>query len=196
MIYLVPPNAYDAVPREPEMLREQGIEFVQVPMQWDKPTDADYDAFAAAMNRLGSGKVLVHCQINLRASSMTFLYRAIALGEVRTRQWARVLLRELTAGLALGVILGCIGFARIMLWPTRNQVYGPDYVMVAFTIAFSLVGIVLWGTVAGSMLPLILRRFGLDPASASAPFVATIVDVTGLIIYFNVARMILGGILL
>ena len=103
---------------------------------------------------------------------------------------------DLSIWIALGVILGSIGFARIMLWPTRTEVYGPDYVMVAFTIAFSLVGIVLWGTVAGSMLPLILRRLGLDPASASAPFVATIVDVTGLVIYFSVARMILGGILL
>ena len=133
---------------------------------------------------------------NAGSQASTLVVRAIALGEVRTRQWAKVLAREVTAGLALGVILGCIGFARIMLWPTRNSVYGPDYLMIAFTIAFSLVGIVLWGTIAGSMLPLILRRFGLDPASASAPFVATIVDVTGLVIYFNMARMILGGILL
>jgi len=81
VIYLVPPNAYDAVPREAELLREQGIEFVQVPIQWDRPTDADYDAFSAAMKRVGEGKVLVHCQVNLRASTMTFLYRVIALGE-------------------------------------------------------------------------------------------------------------------
>ena len=81
VIYLVPPNAYDAVPREAEMLREQGIEYVQVPIQWEKPSDADYDAFAAAMKRLGSGKVLVHCQINLRVSTMAFLYRVVALGE-------------------------------------------------------------------------------------------------------------------
>ena len=77
VIYLVPPNAYDAVPREAEILREQGIAYVQVPIQWDRPTDADFDAFAAAMKRLADGKVLVHCQINLRASSMTFLYRVI-----------------------------------------------------------------------------------------------------------------------
>jgi len=81
VIYLVPPNAPDAVPREAEILREQGIAFAQVPIQWERPTDADYDAFAAAMKRFAGGKVLVHCQINLRASSMTFLYRAIALRE-------------------------------------------------------------------------------------------------------------------
>ena len=133
---------------------------------------------------------------NAGSQASTLVVRAIALGEVRTRQWAKVLLREITAGLALGVILGIIGFCRILLWPTRNEVYGPDYMLIAYTIAFSLIGIVLWGTVAGSMLPLILRRFGLDPASASAPFVATIVDVTGLIIYFNVAHAILKGILL
>jgi protein tyrosine phosphatase (PTP) superfamily phosphohydrolase (DUF442 family) len=81
VIYLVPPKAYDAVPREAELLREQGIAYVQVPIEWDRPTDADFDAFASAMRRLGGGKVLVHCQINLRASTMTFLYRAVALGE-------------------------------------------------------------------------------------------------------------------
>lgn len=81
VIYLVPPNAIDAVPREAEFLREQGIEFVQVPIQWDRPTDADFDAFASAMKRLGDGKVLVHCQINLRASTMTFLYRVVVQGE-------------------------------------------------------------------------------------------------------------------
>lgn len=81
VIYLVPPDAVDAVPREAELVREQGLEFVQVPIRFDAPTDADYDAFAAAMARLGSGKVLVHCQINLRASTMAFLYRAIELRE-------------------------------------------------------------------------------------------------------------------
>ncbi len=133
---------------------------------------------------------------NAGSQASTLVVRAIALGEVRTRQWARVLVRELMAGAALGIILGVIGFCRVMFWPARNSVYGNDYPLLAFTIAFSLVGIVLWGTVAGSMLPLILRRLGLDPASASAPFVATIVDVTGLIIYFTVAKMILGGVML
>lgn len=133
---------------------------------------------------------------NAGSQASTLVVRAIALGEVRSRQWFKVLGREIVSGLALGVILGTIGFLRILLWPTRDQVYGPDYMMIAYTIAVSLIGIVLWGTVAGSMLPLILRRFGLDPASASAPFVATIVDVTGLVIYFNVAHTILKGILL
>lgn len=90
VIYLVPPGAHDAVPREAELLRRQGIEYVQVPIQWERPTDADYDAFAAAMSRLADGKVLVHCQINLRASTMAFLYRAIALREAPDKAYESV----------------------------------------------------------------------------------------------------------
>jgi magnesium transporter len=107
-----------------------------------------------------------------------------------------VVRREFFSGLALGTILATVGFVRIVLWPTRAATYGPHYVLIAITVAFSLVGIVLWGTLAGSMLPFILRRFGFDPASASAPFVATLVDVSGLVIYFTVALVVLGGTLL
>ncbi|MNL62857.1 Magnesium transporter MgtE [compost metagenome] len=104
--------------------------------------------------------------------------------------------RELIAGLALGLCLGLVGLFRILVWPTREALYGPHYVLVAFTVAFSLIGIVLWGSLSGAMLPFLLKRIGFDPASASAPAVATLVDVTGLIIYFTVASLFLTGVLL
>ena len=120
----------------------------------------------------------------------------MALGEVGLRDWWRILRRELGSGLALGAVLGAIGFARIVLWQLAGQVYGEHYLLVALTVAASLIGVVLFGTVTGSMLPVILRRLGFDPASASAPFVATLVDVTGVVIYFTVAAAILRGTLL
>ena len=133
---------------------------------------------------------------NSGSQASTLVVRAMALGEVRLRDWWRVIRREYAAGLALGSILGLIGLLRILLWPTRATLYGEHYVLVAITVACSLVGVVLWGTISGSMLPLIMRRLGFDPASASAPFVATLVDVTGLVIYFTVASIILHGTLL
>ena len=133
---------------------------------------------------------------NSGSQASTLVVRAMALGEVRLRDWWRVMRREFAAGLALGSILGMIGLLRIMLWPTRATLYGEHYVLIAITVACSLIGIVLWGTISGSMLPLIMRRLGFDPASASAPFVATLVDVTGLIIYFTMASVILYGTLL
>jgi magnesium transporter len=133
---------------------------------------------------------------NSGSQASTLVVRAMALGEVRLRDWWRVIRRECAAGLALGSILGMIGLFRILLWPTRATLYGEHYILVAITVACSLVGVVLWGTISGSMLPLILRRLGFDPASASAPFVATLVDVTGLVIYFTVASVILYGTLL
>ena len=133
---------------------------------------------------------------NSGAQASTLAVRAIALGEVRLRDWWRVLRRECAAGVALGAVLGSIGLLRILLWPARARVYGEHYVLIALTVACSLVGVVLFGTLAGSMLPFILRRLGFDPASASAPFVATLVDVTGLVIYFTVAMVILRGVLL
>jgi magnesium transporter len=133
---------------------------------------------------------------NSGSQASTLVIRAIALGEVRPRDWWRVLGRELASGLALGGLLGSIGLARILLWPTRETVYGPHYALVAVAVGLSLVGIVLWGAVAGSMLPFVLRRLGLDPATASAPFVATLVDVTGLMIYFSVSSVVLAGTLL
>jgi magnesium transporter len=133
---------------------------------------------------------------NSGSQASTLVVRAMALGEVRLRDWWRVMRREFAAGLALGSILGMIGLLRILLWPTRAALYGEHYVLIAITVACSLIGVVLWGTISGSMLPLIMRRLGFDPASASAPFVATLVDVTGLVIYFTVANVILYGTLL
>jgi magnesium transporter len=104
--------------------------------------------------------------------------------------------REIVSGLLLGGILAAIGIARITIWEALFHSYGPHYLLIAICVALSLIGVVLWGTLVGSMLPFILRRLGLDPATASAPFVATLVDVTGLIIYFTAARVILSGTLL
>jgi len=133
---------------------------------------------------------------NSGSQAATLVIRAMALGEVRLRDWWRVMRREVLSGLALGSVLGVIGFLRISVWSAFSNIYGPHWLLVALTIGISLVGIVLWGTLSGSMLPLALRRVGLDPATSSAPFVATLVDVTGLIIYFSVAMLILRGTLL
>ena len=120
----------------------------------------------------------------------------MALSEVRLRDWWRVTRRELAAGLVLGTVLGTIGFLRIVIWQAVSPLYGEHYVLVALTVFGSLIGVVTFGTLAGSLLPFILRRLGFDPASASAPFVATLVDVTGLVIYFTVASVLLRGTLL
>ncbi len=133
---------------------------------------------------------------NSGSQATTLVIRAMALGEIRLRDWWRVIQRELLAGVVLGAILGLIGVTRILLWHTLRGTYGEHYLVIALTIGCSLIGVVMFGTLAGSMLPFILRSCGLDPASASAPFVATLVDVTGLIIYFSVASVILRGILL
>ncbi len=133
---------------------------------------------------------------NSGSQATTLVIRAMALGEVRLRDWWRVVRREFASGLALGAVLGSIGLARILVWQAVSKAYGAHYILVAMTVAASLVGVVLFGTIAGSMLPFGLRRVGLDPASASAPFVATLVDVTGLIIYFSIASFIMRGTLL
>jgi len=133
---------------------------------------------------------------NSGSQASTLIIRAMALGEVRTRDWWRVLSRELLSGLALGTFLGTLGIIRIMLWPNKESQYGPHYFYVALTVAFSILGVVLWGTICGSMLPFVLKRLDLDPATASAPGVATIVDVTGLVIYFTVASVVLKGLIL
>jgi magnesium transporter len=133
---------------------------------------------------------------NSGSQASTLVIRAMALGEVRLRDWWRVCRREIASGFGLGAILASIGLARIVIWQRVNHTYGEHYLLVAFTVALSLVGVVMWGTLAGSMLPFILRRLGFDPASASAPFVATLVDVTGLVIYFSVGSVILQGTLL
>ena len=133
---------------------------------------------------------------NSGSQASTLIVRAMALGEVRLKDWWRVFVRELAVGLSLGVLLGFIGLLRIYFWPWREQMYGEHYLLIAATVSTSVIGVVLWGAISGSMLPFILRRFKLDPASASAPAVATIVDVTGLVIYFSVASLILKGTLL
>jgi len=122
--------------------------------------------------------------------------RAMALGELRLRDWWRVVRRELTAGLALGTLLAVIGFVRVEFWQAAFHVYGEHHLAIALTIAASLLGVVTFGTLAGAMLPLVLQRVRLDPASASAPLVATLVDVTGIAIYFSLASLILAGKLL
>ncbi len=133
---------------------------------------------------------------NAGSQAATLVIRALALGEFRLGDWWRVMRRELAAGLALGLILGTIGFLRIALWAQFSHIYGDHWPLVAVTVGVSLVGVVLWGSLMGSMLPLILKRLGFDPATSSAPFVATLVDVTGLIIYFSVAYAFMHGVLL
>jgi len=133
---------------------------------------------------------------NSGSQAATLVIRAMAVGEVRLRDWWRVVRRELGAGLVLGIVLGTIALGRILIWQVLSHSYGEHYLLVAATVACSLVGVVLFGTIVGSMLPILLRRLGFDPASASAPFVATLVDVTGLIIYFTAASLIMHGTLL
>src|SRR5213596_1532596 len=139
---------------------------------------------------------------NSGSQASTLIIRAMALGEVTLRDWWRVASREIRAGFSLGVILGAIGTARVAMWSIvgdhyfHRQPYGPHWPLVALTVGIALVGVVLWGTLSGSMLPFILRRVGADQAASSAPFVATLVDVTGLIIYFSIALLIMRGAML
>jgi len=134
---------------------------------------------------------------NSGSQATSLIIRAMALSEVTLRDWWRVAARELPTGLALGAILGTIGLARVELWQHLGWYdYGAHHLLVGLTVSIALVGVVLFGSLAGSMLPFLLRRLGLDPASASAPFVATLVDVTGLVIYFSAAYLMLRGTLL
>lgn len=133
---------------------------------------------------------------NSGSQASTLIIRAMALGEVRLTDWWRIAGREVTAGLALGGLLAVIGAVRILTWQGLFGSYGEHYILIMLTVSISLVGVVVWGTLSGSMLPFILRKAGFDPASASAPFVATLVDVCGLLIYFNVAKFFLTGVLL
>lgn len=133
---------------------------------------------------------------NSGSQAATLIIRAMALGELTLRDWFMVMRREIFSGLMLGGILGTLGFLRIALWSLFTPMYGPHWLLIALTVGFSLVGVVLWGTLSGSMLPLVLKRLGADPATSSAPFVATLVDVTGLVIYFTVASLVLSGTIL
>lgn len=134
---------------------------------------------------------------NSGSQAATLIIRAMALKELSIKDWWYVMKRELLSGLSLGIILGSIGFLRITLWQNLHWYdYGKHWVLLAITIFFSLIGIVMWGTLSGSMIPIVLKKFKIDPATSSAPFVATLVDVTGLVIYFSIAAIILKGTLL
>jgi magnesium transporter len=134
---------------------------------------------------------------NSGSQATSLIIRALALRELELKDWWRVAMRELPSGLALGTLLGSVGVLRILLWQSTGWYdYGTHYMLIALTVGFALIGVVTFGTLAGSMLPFLLKRLGFDPASASAPFVATLVDVTGLVIYFTVALLILRGTLL
>ncbi len=133
---------------------------------------------------------------NAGSQASTLVIQAMALGEIRLRDWWRVMAREIAAGLFLGGTLGLVGLCRILFWPTSLSMYGEHYALLSIVVGVSLVGIVLWGSLVGSMLPFVFRSIKVDPATASAPFVATLVDVTGLVIYFTVASIILKGTLL
>lgn len=133
---------------------------------------------------------------NVGSQATTLIIRSLALGELRLTDWSKVLAKEIITGLSLGGILACVGFLRIVLWPNAAHHYTEHFYLVGFAVAISLVGVVLFGAVVGAMLPFLLRRLRLDPASASAPFVATLVDVTGLVIYFSVAKLLLSNSLL
>jgi len=133
---------------------------------------------------------------NSGSQASTLIIQAMAVGEITISDWWRVLRREILSGVMLGTILGIIGFVRVAVWQQFTDIYGPHWFFIGCTVGVSLVGVVLWGTLSGSMLPILLKRLGADPAVSSAPFVATLVDVTGLIIYFSVAYFFLQGIML
>lgn len=128
---------------------------------------------------------------NSGSQASTLIIQAMALGEITLADWWRVMRRELISGLMLGIILGIIGFLRISIWSMFSHIYGPDWLFVAFVVGFALIGVVLWGSLSGSMLPIVLKKLGADPATSSAPFVATLVDVTGLVIYFTIAILVM-----
>ncbi len=133
---------------------------------------------------------------NSGSQATSLIIRGLALKEFGFRDWWKIMKREIVSGFTLGLILGIVGFTRIFVWQSFSGIYGEYWLSIAFVVMFSLIGVVMWGTLSGSMLPLLLKRMNLDPATSSAPFVATLVDVTGLIIYFTFAHMLLNGKLL
>jgi magnesium transporter len=132
---------------------------------------------------------------NTGSQASSLIIRAIALGEVTVREWWRIFSKEIRVGFALGCLLGLIGFLRVAIWQAFAHFYGPHWMMIGLAVGVSLVGVVLWGNLIGSLFPLFLKRVGLDPAVSSAPFVATFVDVTGLVIYFTVASLLLSELM-
>jgi magnesium transporter len=133
---------------------------------------------------------------NSGSQASTLIIRALAIGEVTVKDWWKIMKREIYSGLFLGIVLGTIGFMRIGLWSAFSDIYGPHWQYLAITVSVSLIGVVLWGSLSGAMLPLLLKKLKFDPAVSSAPLVATLVDVTGLVIYFGLASLIMQGILL
>ncbi|HNC65254.1 MAG TPA: magnesium transporter, partial [Chitinophagales bacterium] len=133
---------------------------------------------------------------NSGSQAATLIIRSLAISEITLKDWWFVMRREFLSGLLLGLILGIFGFARIVIWDNIFGIYGDHGIAIGITVGITLIGIVLWGTLCGSMLPFILKKLGFDPATSSAPFVATLVDVTGLMIYFSIASVILQGKLL
>jgi len=133
---------------------------------------------------------------NSGSQASTLVIRALSVGEIKLKDWFFVMKREIISGIILGSILAVLGFFRIFVWQSFSDIYGIHWLLIALTVSVSLLGVVLWGTLAGSMLPIILKKIGADPAVSSAPLVATLVDVTGLVIYFSVAILILSGTLL
>ena len=133
---------------------------------------------------------------NSGSQAATLVIRALAVRELGLQDWWRVMRREVFSGLALGAILGTLGVLRVMIWEQMFGLYGEHAILIALTVGLSLLGVVMWGTLTGSMLPFIMQRLGADPATSSAPFVATLVDVTGLLIYFSLAAVLLSGSLL
>lgn len=138
---------------------------------------------------------------NSGSQASTLIIQAMAVGEVTIKDWWRIMRREILSGLVLGLLLGLIGFCRVSLWELFHHLgfmkftYGEHWLLIAFTVGFALVGIILWGSLTGSMLPILLKRLGADPAVSSAPFVATLVDVTGIIIYFATAYFVMGQLI-
>jgi magnesium transporter len=138
---------------------------------------------------------------NSGSQASTLIIQAMAVGEVTIKDWWRIMRREILSGLTLGLILGIIGFLRISLWELLHNLgvwditYGEHWLMIALTVGSALVGIILWGSLTGSMLPILLKKLGADPATSSAPFVATLVDVTGIIIYFVTAYLVMGQLI-
>ncbi|PXF64270.1 magnesium transporter [Kangiella spongicola] len=133
---------------------------------------------------------------NSGSQAATLIIRSLAVNEITLKDWWRVMRREMISGLVLGGILGLMGFLRVVVWASAFGLYGEHWMLLGVTVGIALVGVVLWGTIAGSMLPFVMKRLGADPAVSSAPFVATLVDVTGLVIYFSVASVVLAGTML
>jgi magnesium transporter len=133
---------------------------------------------------------------NSGSQAASLVIRSMAIGEIRLSDWKRVFKRELASGLVLGGVLGLLGLLRVTVWGGMLDSYGPQWMLIGVVVMVSLIVVVLWGTLVGSMLPFILRSLGADPATSSAPFVATLVDVVGLLAYFSVAGFLLRGILL